>query len=257
MVSRRQEIPSSLDLLPLGERFGDKNKARMRARPNVKFSHIKSSIDHGKKEKKIGVLDTSKDQSKLVRRKGENFGRIAPNTLATYITEGRAARELSRKLNDIEILRKGQFPTKRPPAETALPKIILLDLRSQLEYAQSHISNALSFPAEHIQRDQQFAQLGIYRNKPDKMLVVYHDDERHGILQSRIIFEKGFDNIYLLSGGLYSFEQEFPSLMEVKAGAQSAVTQEPDNGFAAGAMVAAHAQKSPCLPVNSLGAAAN
>ena len=46
------------------------------------------------------------------------------------------------------------------------------------------------------------------------MLVVYHEDERHGILQSRIIFEKGFDNIYLLSGGLYSFEQEFPQLIE-------------------------------------------
>lgn len=28
MVSYRKEIPSSLDLLPLGERYGDKNKAR-------------------------------------------------------------------------------------------------------------------------------------------------------------------------------------------------------------------------------------
>ena len=91
MVSYRKEIPSSLDLLPLGERFGDKNKARMRARPNVKFSHIKSSIDHGKKEKKIGALEASKDQNKLMRRKGENFGRMAPNTLAAYINEGHAA----------------------------------------------------------------------------------------------------------------------------------------------------------------------
>ena len=101
MVSFKKEIPSSLDLLPLGERFGDKNKARMRARPNAKFSHIKSSIDHGKKEKKIGILDTNKDQNKLMRRKGENFGRIAPSTLATYITDGRASASLSRQLNDI------------------------------------------------------------------------------------------------------------------------------------------------------------
>ena len=157
MVSYRKEIPSSLDLLPLGERFGDKNKARMRARPNVKFSHIKSSIDHGKKDKKIAALEATKDQNKLMRRKGENFGRIAPNTLAAYINEGRAAAQLSRKLNDIQILRKGHFPTKRPPAETTQPKIILLDLRSQIEYAQSHISNAISFPAEYIQRDQEFA----------------------------------------------------------------------------------------------------
>lgn len=42
MVSYHKEIPSSLDLLPLGERFGDKNKARQAARPNAKFSHVKS-----------------------------------------------------------------------------------------------------------------------------------------------------------------------------------------------------------------------
>ena len=46
------------------------------------------------------------------------------------------------------------------------------------------------------------------------MLVVYADDERHGILQARIIFEKGFDNIYLLSGGYHVFSEEFPHLIE-------------------------------------------
>ena len=90
MVSYRKEIPSSLDMLPLGERFGDKNKARMRARPNAKFSHIRSSIDHGKKEKKVGLMET-KDENHLMRRKGENFGRIAPKTLANYITAGHDA----------------------------------------------------------------------------------------------------------------------------------------------------------------------
>jgi len=53
MVSYRKEIPSSLDMLPLGERFGDKNKARQRARPSAKFSHIRSSIDHGQIKKRL------------------------------------------------------------------------------------------------------------------------------------------------------------------------------------------------------------
>ena len=94
MVSYKKEIPSSLDLLPLGERYGDKNKARQRARPNAKFAHIKSSIDQGRKQKQFVVMD-SKEQNRLVRRKGENFGRIAPQTLANYITEGRAAVHLN------------------------------------------------------------------------------------------------------------------------------------------------------------------
>ena len=59
MVSYKHkgEIPSSLDLLPLGERFGDKNKARQRARPSTKFSHIKSSIDHGQIKKRLSQLE--------------------------------------------------------------------------------------------------------------------------------------------------------------------------------------------------------
>lgn len=100
MVSYRKEIPSSLDLLPLGERFGDKNKARMRARPNAKFSHIRSSIDHGKKDKKSSVMDQS-EQNRLLRRKGENFGRIAPVTLAKYIKDGQDAVQLPQNLDDI------------------------------------------------------------------------------------------------------------------------------------------------------------
>ena len=164
-------------------------------------------------KKRISELNV-KDQNVLTRRKGENFGRIAPQMLAHYISEGRAAPSLSRDLDDVQVLRVGRYPTKRPPAETPDPKIILIDLRSQNCYLSGHIQKALSFPAEHIQRDHDFAQLGIYKNKADKMLVAYADDERHGILQARIIFEKGFDNIYLLSGGYHVFSEEFPHLIE-------------------------------------------
>ena len=97
-----KEIPSSLDLLPLGERYGDKNKARMQVRPNAKFQHIRSSIDHGKKEKKVGMMDGA-EGNKLIRRKGENFGRIAPQTLSNYINEGHDALQMSRALDDIQV----------------------------------------------------------------------------------------------------------------------------------------------------------
>ena len=119
MISYRnhKEIPSSLDLLPLGERFGDKNKARSRAPPNAKFSHNKSSIDHGQIKKRLSQMEV-KDVNVLTRRKGENFGRIAPQTLAHYINEGRTSEQLSRALDDVQVLRVGQYPTRRPPAES-------------------------------------------------------------------------------------------------------------------------------------------
>ena len=119
---------------------------------------------------------------------------------------------------------------------------MLLDLRSQAEFLSGHIRNAISFPAENIQRDQVFAQLSIYKNKPDKLVVVYHEDERHGILQSRIIFEKGFDNVYLLSGGICIFEEEHPDLIDKPAADSRTLTISPS---AAGAMAAATSGGAP------------
>jgi hypothetical protein len=45
-------IPSSLDLLPLGERYGDKDLMKARHKPIAKFAAIKARVDCGKKENK-------------------------------------------------------------------------------------------------------------------------------------------------------------------------------------------------------------
>jgi hypothetical protein len=44
--------------------------------------------------------------------------------------------------------------------------------------------------------------------------VVYAEDERHGTHLAKIIFEKGFDNVYLLTGGIAVFSFENPRLTE-------------------------------------------
>ena len=93
---------------------------------------------------------------------------------------------------------------------------MLLDLRSPEEFREAHIKNAINFPAVNISRDQVFGSLHRFKNKTDKLIVVYSDDERHGTQQAKIIFEKGFDNVYLLSGGIFVFaSEEFgPQMLE-------------------------------------------
>ena len=115
--------------------------------------------------------------------KGENYGRIAPKVMAKYIADGKAALTLNTRLDDVQVLRKGYFPTKPPPAETNSCKILLVDLRPIADYLACHIKNAVSMPATNIQIDKVFSQLNIYKNKPDKLLVFYNDDERHGMQQ--------------------------------------------------------------------------
>ena len=82
------EIPSSLDLRPLGVRVGNMERVAAMSKPNPKFAQVTSKIDHGKKEQKpIG----EQDLNKVVRMKGENFGRIAAKVMAQYILNGQSA----------------------------------------------------------------------------------------------------------------------------------------------------------------------
>ena len=82
----QKEIPSSLDLRPLGVRLGDPEKAQSMCRPNPKFEHVQSRIDHGKR-----VKVETEENFKVTRAKGEDFGRISTKVLAKYISGGKSA----------------------------------------------------------------------------------------------------------------------------------------------------------------------
>ena len=97
---------------------------------------------------------------------------------------------------------------------TAETKFILLDLREEEDYKKFHIKEAISFPAPNILRDKVFSQLLRFKNHPDKIIVVYMNDERNGTHQAKLLFEKGFDNVYLLSGGIEGFLETNYELVE-------------------------------------------
>lgn len=111
-------------------------------------------------------------------------------------------------------MRQGKYLEPLPPKENEGPKILLLDLREPQVFNKWHIRNAVNFPAVMIQQDQIFGQLNQYKNKEDKLIVVYSHDERHGTHQAKVIFEKGFDNIYLLTGSISVFAYENHELIE-------------------------------------------
>ena len=79
-------------------------------RSNPKFEHVKSRIDHGKR-----VKVETEDNFKVTRAKGEDFGRITTKVLAKYISGGRSALTQNTKLNDLDALRTGKFPSQKPP----------------------------------------------------------------------------------------------------------------------------------------------
>jgi len=84
---------------------------------------------------------------------------------------------------------------------TANTSFLLLDLREADEYNLWRIKESVNFPAPNIARDKMIPDLYRFKNQQDKLIVVYMFDERQGTQYAQMFTEKGFDNLYLLSGG--------------------------------------------------------
>lgn len=96
-------------------------------------------------------------------------------------------------------------------------KFLLIDLRDPEDYSLWRIKESINFPAPNIGRDKTIPELFRFKNQPDKLIVVYMNDERKGVLAAQQLYEKGYENTYLLSGGIDQFLEEFPELCEGKA----------------------------------------
>ena len=91
---------------------------------------------------------------------------------------------------------------------------LLLDLRDPEDYDFWRIREAINFPAANIGRDKIIPELYRFKNQANKLIIIYMSDERKGTQAAMLMAEKGYDNVYLLSGGIEQFNEEFHSLVE-------------------------------------------
>lgn len=97
---------------------------------------------------------------------------------------------------------------------TANTTFLLLDLRDPDEYAMWHIKESINFPAANIARDKTIPELYRFKNAPDKLIICYMNDERQGTTQAALLSEKGYENTFLLSGGIEAFLENNTDLVE-------------------------------------------
>lgn len=86
---------------------------------------------------------------------------------------------------------------------------LLLDLRDPEEYDQWRIKDSVSFPVQKVMQDKMIPELYRFKNKKDKLIIVYMGDERKGTQVANLLAEKGYENVFLLSGGIEQFNEEF------------------------------------------------
>ncbi|XP_058252143.1 centrosomal protein of 41 kDa isoform X2 [Hemibagrus wyckioides] len=92
---------------------------------------------------------------------------------------------------------------------------LLLDVRDRELYDQCHIISAHSYPIATLSRTMNpyTKEVLNYRNITGKIIILYDEDERIASQAATTMCERGFENLFMLSGGLKVIAQKFPEGM--------------------------------------------
>ena len=225
------------DKRTIAQKYGDKSAQEKKLKENPKYKQISKVIDTGNTIKSNQFMS---DQL-IAKRKNEMFKRVKGSTIIKLIkaAEAKQTESIYNLGNGDEIKNQtedqkddNQSVTSQQTAKSNITNVtavtyatemlgnlseidfVILDLREECDYERIHLKEAINFPAVNISRDKFTHQLIMMKNKPGKMIILYHKDERNGIPYANNFFQKGYDNVYFLSGGIEEFAKNFPEYLE-------------------------------------------
>uniref|UniRef100_A0A4X1VX39 Centrosomal protein 41 n=2 Tax=Sus scrofa TaxID=9823 RepID=A0A4X1VX39_PIG len=105
---------------------------------------------------------------------------------------------------DKGLMKKAEPNTKDKPYPDC--PFLLLDVRDRDSYQQCHIVGAYSYPIATLSRTMNPYSNDIleYKNAHGKIIILYDDDERLASQAATTMCERGFENLFMLSGGRLS-----------------------------------------------------
>ncbi|CAM9299433.1 unnamed protein product [Heterosigma akashiwo] len=177
---------------------------------NPRFSDVESKIDTGLNANNVRVISAAE----YLKRQDELFFRLTPtqmmNLFAEYEVDGHEEVHENTggwdgpRMVTIEADEKPQY--QRP--------YIIFDLREIDEYRQCHILQARNHPFRLLNQDKMSAEMYQFKNKDGHLIILYDNDTSIVQQAAHVMCTRGFDNIYILSGGLYAFSERHPQYVE-------------------------------------------
>jgi len=179
---------------------------------NPKYSEVASVVDSGPTTRKVTHITTRE----YLKRRDELFRRVKPLSLYHLLVDNE---EKVESIYDIPEKEEAKSATvvvtgADDSAEVHDKPYLILDVREESEFDECHIMEARSFPASRISQDRVSPELFRYKNKEDRLIVLYDADEKIGAAAATLMVQKGWENVYLLTGGLRVTAAKFPLLIE-------------------------------------------
>ncbi|KAL0483542.1 41 kD caentrosomal protein A [Acrasis kona] len=113
-------------------------------------------------------------------------------------------------------IKKSELAKKMMINEEDNKTFMLLDVRDADDFTRCHLLGAVHYPAPMLSRSVNplLPEMYSFKNKEGKLLIIYDYDEKIVIPLGNLFFEKGFDNVEVLTGGLKDFGVQFPELIQ-------------------------------------------
>merc|ERR1711988_690212 len=192
----------------MGSRAAPKKRDPLQQRipTNPKYAHVKSTLDTGASMSKL--VERSKDT--FHPKKDEYFKRIKGSQLVELIEDEDVEEETVYGLvgQQEETTEVGPCVVHGQAAQDMDEALyLLLDLRDEAEFDACHINTAIPYPHTQLTHSTNYFSAEIYRykNRPDRMTIIYDDDERIAAPAGKLFVERGVENVYVLTGGLRKF----------------------------------------------------
>jgi centrosomal protein CEP41 len=207
------------DKRTIAERYGMKQP--LHYKPNDRYKNIKNVVYTGPTMKNALKLSSSM----IYKQRSELFKRIKPSMMVKLIvaSQNKSIKEVNeneydyeqkvKKPKEIDLDNILSNKIKSTSEELSEIDFIIVDLREEKEYHKCHIKNAISYPSSLISQDHFLKEMYTIKSKPNSIIIVYHKDDKTGASVSDLLILKGFENIYMISGGFYDFSFSYPEYM--------------------------------------------
>ncbi|XP_058507802.1 centrosomal protein of 41 kDa-like [Solea solea] len=209
----------------------DKEK---RIQKNSKYQHVKTKLDTGSSLSKY-MERLEERRTYFKNRNDEMFKRLKETTFGQMILQAHSSGSNLFSQQDVgdtlEIGKIGhsamstQLSVLSCAGEMSLENedlanrpcpncpYLLLDVRDQDDYDRCHIIGAHNFPIIMLSRFRGIKEIWEYKNIPGKIIILYDEDETIASRAATIMCQKGFENVFMLSGGLEVIAKKFPEGM--------------------------------------------
>ncbi|KAE9291287.1 hypothetical protein PR003_g25075, partial [Phytophthora rubi] len=195
---------------------------------NPRYKNTQSKIDSGSTVNKVRLIS----HKEFLKRRDETFRRITCRCLADLFGEYEDTGSASQPEMVARMVKgaDGEFSMERVPVdednqESCGPRIVsyeaeekedydppylVLDTRTKDEFAANRIHRAKNYPATFLNRDVLLPEMHQFKNQEAKLVILYDLDDKTAAQTAHTLVQRGFDNIYVLTGGLVDYADEFP-----------------------------------------------